>query len=112
MTRILKSKTIDAIKPDPERRIEIPDGLVSGLYLVVQPSGKKSWALRYRYRGQPVKLTLGRHPAISLADARTKAKAGLEKLDLGTDPRVGMRAAKAATVTLPGTVGTLCDRRV
>ena len=112
MTRILKSKTINAIKPDPERRMEIPDGLVSGLYLVVQMSGKKSWALRYRYRGQPAKLTLGRYPAISLADARTKARAGLEKLDLGIDPRVGMRAAKAATVNLPGTVGALCDRYV
>ena len=39
-------------------RVEIPDG-GSGLYLVVQPSGSKSWALRYRFAGKPTKLTLG-----------------------------------------------------
>lgn len=111
-TRILKSKTIDAIKPDPKRRVEIPDGIVPGLYLVVQPSGKKSWALRFRYGGKPAKLTFGRYPTIALADARTKARGELQKLDLGTDPRAGKRAAKAAAVSLPGTVGDLCDRYV
>jgi hypothetical protein len=32
-------------------RREIPDPGASGLYLVVQPSGKKSFAVRYRYNG-------------------------------------------------------------
>ncbi len=30
------------------RRREVPDGLVNGLYLVCQPSGARSWAVRYR----------------------------------------------------------------
>ena len=34
-------------------RREIPDPGASGLYLVVQPSGKKSFAVRYRYNGTP-----------------------------------------------------------
>jgi integrase len=42
-----------------ERR-EIPDGGCKGLHLVVQPSGAKSWALRYRRPDKrPAKLTLG-----------------------------------------------------
>ena len=36
----------------PTTRREIADGLVAGLYLVVQPSGAKSWALRYRLAGR------------------------------------------------------------
>ena len=42
------------------RRREIRDGGAQGLYLVVQPSGAKSWALRYRRPdGKAAKLTLG-----------------------------------------------------
>ena len=43
----------------PKRR-EIPDSRAQGLYLVVQPSGQKSWALRFRRpSGKPAKFTLG-----------------------------------------------------
>src|SRR5262249_39233547 len=41
------------------RRREIPDRGCAGLHLIVQPSGHKSWAVRFRYRGQTRKLTLG-----------------------------------------------------
>jgi integrase len=42
-------------------RREISDGACPGLYLVVQPSGAKSFALRFRNQyGRHVKLTLGR----------------------------------------------------
>jgi Arm DNA-binding domain len=54
-------------------RKEVPDGKVSGLYLVAQPSGAKSWAVRYRIAGQPKKLTLGPYPTIDLATARKRA---------------------------------------
>lgn len=43
------------------KRREIPDGGCPGLRLVVQPSGAKSWALRFRRPdGRTGKLTLGR----------------------------------------------------
>jgi integrase len=46
------------LKPHDTRR-EIPDN-GSGLYLVVQPSGAKSWAMRFRNpHGRQKKLTLG-----------------------------------------------------
>jgi integrase len=54
---MLTAPQIVRIKPGPERR-EVPDG--AGLYLVVQPSGAKSFALRFRRpSGRPAKLTLG-----------------------------------------------------
>lgn len=52
------------------KRLEIPDGLLIGLYLVVQPSSAKSWAVRYRREGKTRKLTLGAYPGIDLANAR------------------------------------------
>ena len=44
-------------KADPDKRVEIHDG--NGLYLVIQPTGAKSWAYRYRMDGKSRKLTLG-----------------------------------------------------
>ena len=77
----------------PTRR-EIPDGLLRGLYFVVQPSGAKSWAVRYRYRGRPKKLTLGSYPAINLARARQLASRALMAVAEGRDPCREKKAAK------------------
>ena len=71
----------------PKKRLEIPDGTVTGLYLVVQPSsGAKSWAVRYRHHGRPAKLTLGPYPRLGLADARTSAQETLRLVSEGNDP--------------------------
>ncbi len=45
-----------------------------GLDLVVQPSGAKSWAVRFQANGKTAKVTLGRFPAIELAKARELAR--------------------------------------
>ena len=94
--RALTTKTVEAIKPDPNQRREIPDQALSGLYLVVQPSGAKSWALRYRYAGKPKKLTLGRWPVMGLADARAAASNAIETVNHGDDPGAAKKATKAA----------------
>ena len=53
----LTSASVEKHKPTKYRR-EIPD--THGLYLVVQPSGHKSFAMRFRNgNGRQVKLTLG-----------------------------------------------------
>jgi integrase len=55
----LTAQSITKLKATESRR-EIPDSGCPGLYLVIQPSGRKSWALRFRQpNGRPVKLTLG-----------------------------------------------------
>lgn len=85
MAKTLTAKFIDNVKPDASRR-EIPDGGMPGLYLVVQPSGAMSWAVRYRHDGRPRKLTIGAYPAFSLADARKDASAVLRAVSEGRDP--------------------------
>lgn len=91
MTARLTDIAIKNAKPGPNRR-EIPDGGCKGLYLVVQPSGAKSWAVRYRHEGKPRKLTLDGFPA--LATARKLAMAAIENPD--HDPAAAKQAKKAA----------------
>ncbi|SFH21224.1 tyrosine-type recombinase/integrase [Sulfitobacter dubius] len=95
MAKALTTTAIDAAKSGPNRR-EISDGGQEGLFLIVQPSGSKSWALRYRSAGKPVKLTLGSWPAMSLAKARGAAAEALEAAKSGDDPAAKKRAEKAA----------------
>ena len=59
MAKTLTQAAVERYRGGKARR-EIPDARAQGLYLVIQPSGKKSWALRFRRpNGQPAKLTLG-----------------------------------------------------
>ena len=67
MPKALTAKGVEGQQPDPNRRLEIPDGLLPGLYLIVQTTGAKSWAVRFRANGRTAKVTLGRFPAIELA---------------------------------------------
>jgi integrase len=87
----LTDAKIAAAKPDPTRRRELPDarmaGLPGALYLVVQSSGTKSWAYRYRDEaGKPRKLTLGQYPATGLASAREAARTAAARVARGDDP--------------------------
>ena len=114
MAKALTAKAVEKQQPDPDRRIEIPDGLLPGLYLVVQPSGAKSWAVRFRVNGRTAKITLGRFPAIELAKARELARGQFEAVAKGRDPAAEKRAAKGTgrVIALPTTIEGLCDRYV
>jgi integrase len=82
--------------PLPQNRREVPDGRVTGLYLVLQSSGAKSWALRYRSAGVPRKLTLGGYPTLSIAEARRRAQKALGALAGGNDPAADKKATREA----------------
>ncbi len=96
MAKALTTRSIEALKPDPTKRLEIPDGAQAGLYLVSHTSGRKSWAVRYRWRGKPRKLTLDPpYPALGLAQARAaRAATRLPAEVRPADPEE--REAKAA----------------
>ncbi|MFZ5690552.1 MAG: tyrosine-type recombinase/integrase [Pseudomonadota bacterium] len=92
-------------------RYETPDTGCPGLYLVIQPNGSKSWAVRYRSpieldgKGQrkAKKLTLGPCAEgatkteiggpLSLRGARKLATDAMVKVKLGIDPASERRAA-------------------
>jgi integrase len=82
----LTAKQVQHIGPGAVR-FEVPAGPPSGLYLVIYPSGSKSWALRYRHNRQTRKLTFAQnYPEMSLAAARAEAEAKLSDLENGIDP--------------------------
>src|SRR5215471_12912211 len=90
----LTTKFIENAKPADVRR-EIPDSGCRGLYLVVQPSGRKAWAVRYRFGGVTRKLTLD--AGLTLAAARKAATDALHELERGNDPAALKFEARAAT---------------
>lgn len=106
----LTARSVEGWKPDPTKRLEIPDSVLTGLYLIVQPAGAKGWAIRYRYRGKPRKMVLGRYPALGLADAREEAAKHLRVIATGGDPAGEKKAEKAAPDTF-GTVAGEFDKR-
>jgi integrase len=82
-------------------RVEIADAVLPGLYLIVQPTGMKSWAVRYRVGDRTRKLTLaGRYPVLSLAKAREVARTALESVSVGQDPAAAKQAGTPADDTL------------
>jgi integrase len=82
----LTVKGVEAIEPAEKRR-EIPDDLMMGLYLLVQPgTGHKTWAVRCRQSGRPRKITIGRYPVYGLAEAREAAARILRNISEGRDP--------------------------
>ncbi|MDQ7775557.1 MAG: integrase family protein [Paracoccus aminovorans] len=93
----LTAATVEKMQPT-DRRQEIPDSLCTGLYLVVQPTGKKGWQVRYRHGGTHRRMTLGGYPILSLADARARARDVLAGATEGRDPAAEVKAAKAPKV--------------
>lgn len=93
MAKALTVKALENLKPG-EARKEVPDGLIRGLFFILQPTGNASWAVRYRSAGQTRKLTLGTYPAIDLKAARELASHALVKVASGDDPAAEKQAAK------------------
>lgn len=90
----LSAVTVQKIKP-ASHRLEVPDALCTGLYLIVQTSGRKTWQVRYRHSGVHRRMKLGGYPILSLGEARERAKQVLAAVQLGRDPAEEVRAAKA-----------------
>jgi integrase len=75
-----------------DKRKELPDPAARGLYVIVEPSGFKSFAVRFRFDGKPKKLSLGN---ISLSAARKAAAHALHEVEEGRDPTIAKKEARA-----------------
>jgi len=96
-----------------EVRVEIADAVVPGLYLIVQPTSVKSWAVRYRVGTHTRKLTLkGRYPVLSLAKARDAARKALESVSDGVDPAAAKQAGTPADDTLAAYIALYREKHV
>jgi len=111
MTKTLTTRTIEALKPGATRR-EVADGAIGGLYLIVQPSGAKSWAYRYRLAGKGAKLTLGAFPAIGAQAARLLAGEAAVALARGIDPATAKHANKRTAEPVRDAFETVAEEYV
>jgi Arm DNA-binding domain/Phage integrase central domain len=93
----LTDLAIKNFKAAPKRQ-EISDGK-NGLFIVVHPSGRKSFAVRYRFDGRSRKLTLPR--GITLATARKAAADTIHEVEQGRDPGAAKRQVKEAQQVAP-----------
>jgi integrase len=94
-------------------RVEIADAVLPGLYLIVQPTGVKSWAVRYRVGRRTRKLTLpGRYPVLSLAKAREAARTALASTTAGEDPAAAKHAGTPADDTLAASIALYREKHV
>lgn len=100
MAKTLTAIVVRQLKPQVGKRPEIADAGCRGLYLIMHPSGRRTWVFRYRRPdGRTAKLTLGpvldgpddgKSPfigqALTLGAARTLANEQRRMLTRGTDP--------------------------
>jgi integrase len=96
MAKEFMPRWIETIRPEPGRRFahEFPDPLLPRHYFVLQPSGAKSWAVRYRLGGIPRRFVIGPYPLLGLAKARELAREALIEADRGRDPGEQRKAAR------------------
>jgi len=68
-----------------------------GMYLEVMPNGARFWRMAYRQpNGKKNRLTFGKYPEVSLAEARDKRLAARKQLAQGADPGRTKREEKHA----------------
>lgn len=84
--KVKLTQTMIASIPIHEKRTDYRDSVVPGLTLRVEPSGRKSWYLDYKFDGRRRWWFIGRAAYISLSDARREAQAFLGILAKGKDP--------------------------
>lgn len=86
----LTVRKLDSLKAAPKgKRLELPDSIVPGLTVRVTAKGVKTFCLVARYPGSdnPTRRALGTYGAITLDDAREKARTWHELLRKGIDPK-------------------------
>jgi integrase len=87
----LTELAIKALKPK-EKPYRVADG--GGLCIEITPAGGKLWRWRYYHHGKAQMLALGKHPSVSLADARRKRDDARDVLDSGRHPGREKKAQK------------------
>ncbi|MGC1428760.1 MAG: integrase arm-type DNA-binding domain-containing protein [Albidovulum sp.] len=82
--------------PGGKRNLLFSVGGVPGLHLQLTPKDGRSWVLRVKVGAARRDIGLGGFPAVTLAQAREKAREARTMIERGVDPIEERKAAKAA----------------
>ena len=94
---------VKALPSPAAGQTEVWDVKMPGFGIRISPSGTKAFVLVYRFQGRSRRLTLGRYPSMSLAEARAQAHQALVDLAGGNDP-IAVKQAPAASGTIPAAI--------
>jgi len=83
-----------ALKPPAAGRVYLYDAKTSGLAVCVTAKGRKTFYLYRRIGGRPVRVLIGRYPALAVEQARREARKMLGQIAQGLDPQARKRAAR------------------
>ena len=110
----LTERRIRNIEPPAKGQLELREGRVEGLSLIVRASGGKTWRLRYRFRGLPRGMVLGKYPALDINTARSLALEALRKVHAGCDPALEKREEiiRARTNLFKDVGRAFCDKHL
>lgn len=92
---MLTDSAIKRLKPPPSEQ-GAPDKYsdAHGLQLHLFANGRASWIYAYRLDGKQRTLTIGKYPAVSLAEARRKRDEARQQVEQGIDPNQAKQQAK------------------
>ena len=94
-----------------EKPYMLRDG--NGLFLLVQPNGKKLWRFRYFFAGQENRLGFGAYPEITLASARKKRDEARTLVAESIDPALKRKADKIAVADASrNTLGAIANEYI
>ncbi|WP_232365910.1 Arm DNA-binding domain-containing protein [Methylocystis silviterrae] len=91
----LTKRIVDTAQPEPERYV-VWDSTLKGFGLRVEPSGTKTFLVRYRIAGRKRFLAVGRFGHLTPEQARGLAQATLADVRRGSDPAEERRGERAA----------------
>jgi hypothetical protein len=101
----LTIRTVNAIKPVPDRDVFEWDNALSGFGVRVKPSGTVSYVVQYRnLHGRSRRITIGKHGVFTPEEAREEARQLLAAAARGDDPADTKAAARKEW-----TIHQLCD---
>ena len=92
---VLTDLAVRNLKPITGRQVDVYDSRIRGLAVRVSPLGTKAFVVWYRIGNKARRLTLGRFPTMSLAEARKRAQEALLQVADGKDPAAEKQRARA-----------------
>ena len=92
---VLTDIAVRNLKPSAGRQVDVYDSRIRGLAVRVSPMGTKAFVVWYRIGSKARRLTLGRFPTMSLAEARKRAQEALLQVADGKDPAAEKQRARA-----------------
>lgn len=88
-------KALEAIKPNPERRMDYFDPRTKCLCFAVYTSGTKTWFFYGSIKNRPERIKIGRFPQIDLPTAKKRLKKIQGQIAMGANPNQAKRDLRA-----------------